>query len=224
MRYDEVLQRPKLPHDVVRVILAIDPGFVDPTIIQVIGRDKQGIYRTYIRYRLTRIDFNEQQKIIHWLTEFYHVDQIALDVGSGGNGSAMMHNLMYADEYKGKGYDKRIIAIQFAQKVLSGYTEDGEELFQEAKAFAATELANTIQQGILRFSEVDNEGLSQMERIAKKKSVNGRDLYFVLSDKGNGADTDDHIFASYICYALAIREEPFLQVQRKLAQPRGIHT
>lgn len=211
-------------------MLAIDPGFVDPTIIQVIGRDKQGIWRTYIRYRLTRIDFNEQQKIIDWIADFYNVQQIAMDIGAGGNGSAMMHNLMYGEEYKGKHYDKRIIGVQFKENVLSGYDEEGEELFQEAKSFAATQLAKIIQEGKLRFSEIDNEGLSQMERVAKKKSMAGRDIYFVLSEKGAsksggvGVDEDDHILASYICFTLASREEVINPHLKKLGKAKGALT
>src|SRR5215216_3673942 len=207
MRYDEVLQRPKLPDDLTKVVIAIDPGFVDPTLIQVLGRDKKGIWRTYIRYRLTRIDFNEQQKIFDWLATFYNANLIAMDIGAGGNGAAMMHNLINGDEYKGKSYEKRIMGIQFKENVLAGYDDEGEELFQDAKGYAANDLAKTIQEGKLVFSEVDNEGLSQMERIAKKKNMSGRDQYFVLSDKGNGVDEDDHIFASYVCFVLGIREE-----------------
>ena len=224
IRYDEILQRPKLPEDITKIVIAIDPGFVDPTLIQVLGRDKKGIWRTYIRYRLTRIDFNEQQKIFDWLATFYNASLIALDVGAGGNGAAMMHNLINGDEYKGKSYDKRIMGIQFKENILAGYDDEGEELFQDAKGFAANDLARTIQEKRLVFSEVDNEGISQMERIAKKKNMSGRDQYFVLSDRGTGVDEDDHIFASYICFVLGIREEPIDVNLKKLGLPKGSMT
>jgi len=223
-RYDEVLTRPSLPHEVTRLVLAIDPGFVDPTLIQLIGCDKKGIWRVYIRYRLTRIDFNEQQKIIDWLATYYQVQQIAMDIGAGGNGAAMMHNLINGDQYKNKNYNTRILGIQFKENILAGYDDDGEELFQEAKSFAATELAKIIQDGRLIFSEIDNEGLSQMERIAKKKSFAGRDSYFVLSDKGNGVDEDDHIFSSFLCFVLGIRNDPLNPNMKKLGKATGSHT
>ncbi len=222
-RYDDVLQRPAIKQHK-RVMFAIDPGFADPTIIQVLGMDDKHVWRTLIRYRLTRIDFNEQQNIIHWLDEYYKPDQIVIDVGAGGNGASIMHNMMYGDTYKGRGYDKKYIGVQFAEKVLSGYDDEGEELFQDAKSFAATELARIIQEGRLVFSEMDFEGISEMERVAKKKTMSGRDQFFVLSDTGNGASEDDHIFASFVCFTLATREEPLNVNLKKLAKPHGKHT
>lgn len=229
--YSDVLQRQAIVHPVERIMFAIDPGFADPTIIQVLGRDNKGIWRTYSRYRLTRIDFNEQQNIIHWLDEFYKPDQIVIDIGAGGNGASIMHNMMYGENYKGRNYDKRFMGVQFKENVIAGYDDEGEELMQEAKSFAATELARIIQEGRLRFSEIDNEGISQMERVAKKKSINGRDTFFVLSDKtgsnrssGPSVDEDDHIFASFICFTLASREEVLNPHTKKLGRARGNHT
>lgn len=229
-RFSDVLERQSLPSGLQRVMFAIDPGFADPTIIQIIGRDDKGTWRTYNRIRLTRIDFNEQQNIIHWLDDFYNPDQIVIDIGAGGNGSSISHNLMYGESYKNRKYDKRIMGVQFKENILSGYDENGEELFQEAKVFAATELARIIQEGKLRFSEIDNEGLSQMERVAKKKSISGRDTFFVISEKGvsgkggAGADEDDHIFASYICFTLAARSDVINPHAKKLGAPKGSHT
>lgn len=228
--FSSILQRPLLPTTgLSRLMFAIDPGFADPTIIQIIGRDDKGIWRTYNRYRLTRVDFNEQQNIIHWLDDFYNPDQIVIDIGAGGNGSSIMHNMMYGDPYKNRNYDKRFIGVQFKENVLSGYNDEGEELFQEAKVFASNELARIIQEGKLRFSEIDNEGLSQMERVAKKKSINGRDTFFVISEKGAsgkggvGADEDDHIFASYICFVLAAKSEVLNPYAKKLGKPKGAY-
>lgn len=224
MPFADVLQRPSLPEGLTRVMFAIDPGFADPTIIQVLGKDKRGVWRTYVRYRLTRIDFNEQQNIIHWLDDYYRPDQISIDIGAGGNGASIMHNMMYGEQYKNRGYDKKFMGIQFKENVLAGYDEDGEELFQDAKGFASTQLARIIQEGKLVFSEIDQEGLSQMERVAKKKSMNGRDTYFVMSETGNGVSEDDHVFASYICFTLATREEPLNVNLKKLGKAKGSMT
>lgn len=221
MPFREVLQRPFLPQEYTRCMFAIDPGFADPTIIQILVQDKRGIWRTYVRYRLTRIDFNEQQNIIHWLDEQYKPDQIVIDIGAGGNGASIMHNMMYGEAYRNRAYDKRFIGVQFKENVIAGYNENGEELYQEAKSFAATELARMIQDGRIVFSELDHEGISQMERVAKKKSMNGRDSYFVLSDTGNGVSEDDHIFASFICAVLAVREHPLNTHIKKLGKAQG---
>lgn len=224
LHYYEVLQRPRLPDNLSAVVMSIDTGFVDPTIIHIIGRDNKRIWRTYIRYRLTRIDFNEQQKIIDWLASYYNVAVIAIDIGAGGGGAGIMHNLINGAEYKGKSYEQRIIGLQFAENIIAGYDDLGEELKQDAKGYAANELAKTIQEGGLVFSELDSEGLSQMERVAKQKTTSGKDRYFVLNDKGAGADDDDHIFASYICFILGIRQDPEYTAIKKLGRASGAYT
>jgi hypothetical protein len=220
-KFSDIFTRNPLPSTLVKVVFAIDTGFTDPTVINIIGMDTKSKWRTYARYRLTRIDFNEQQNIIHWLAQFYKPSQLAIDISAGGNGGAMMHNLMYGDQYKGHGYDKRCYGILFKENIIAGYDDDGEELIQESKSYAATELARIIQEGRLIFSEVDNEGISQMERIAKKKSMTGRDIYFVMSDKGSGVDDDDHVFAAYICFILGIRETINNPYIKKLGKARG---
>lgn len=136
----------------------------------------------------------------------------------------MMHNLMYRDEYKSKRYEKRIMGIQFKENVIAGYDSEGEELVQDAKGYAATQLAKIIQEGRLILSELDSEGLSQLERVAKQKGTSGKDRYFVLSDKGNGQDEDDHVFASFICFVLAIKDIVLNPSSKKLGRPTGKHT
>jgi hypothetical protein len=222
-RYDEILDRPMIPKELEMVMLSIDPGFVDPTIIQVLGRDRKGIWRTYVRYRLLRIDFNEQQDIIDWIATYYGASKIAIDIGAGGNGASMMHNLMYSEQYKSRKYEQRMFGVQFSENVIAGYDDEGEELKQDSKGYASNELAKIIQEGRLKFSELDHEGLSQLERVAKIKGTSGRDRYFVLSDKGAGADEDDHIFAAYICYVLAIRDDVVNPTVKRLGSPKVLY-
>lgn len=224
IRFDEVLRRPKLPEDMEYSVLAIDPGFVDPTIMQIIGKNKKGEWFTYLRYKLQRIDFNEQEIIIDWLASYYNINLIALDIGAGGNGAAMMHNLVHRDEYKAKDYVRRITGIQFAEKIVAGFNDLGEELVQEAKIYAGNELAKIIQEGKLIFSEIDQEGISQMERVAKQKGLGGKDRFFIINEKGAGADDDDHIFASYICFVLAIKDKILFEVRTKLSKPKLSYT
>lgn len=222
IRFEDQLQRPAIKDADVTVI-AIDPGFVDSAIIQVFSRDKFGVWRTNVRYRLKRIDFNEQQNIIHWIAQYYNSGIIAIDIGAGGNGSSIMHNLMYGEPYKGHKYDKRLVGLQFKENVLSGYDENGEELFQEAKSYATQELARIIQEQRLIFSELDHEGMGELERVVKMKSTAGRDRYFVINEKGAGASEEDHIYASYVVWALAIRQDVPNPMQRTLARSQGSH-
>jgi hypothetical protein len=158
------------------------------------------------------------------LAQFYNSPTIAIDIGAGGNGSAIMHNLMFNETYRGHKYDKRMVGVQFSEKLLSGYDDEGEELFQDAKGYASNELAQIIQDGRLVFSELDHEGMGELERVAKQKSTSGRDRYFVLSDRGAGADEEDHIFACYIVWTIATKQDVPNPTLRKLAKPRGLTT
>lgn len=217
--YKDMLELPALPKDLDVLILAMDTGFVDSSIYQLIGRDKLGVWRTYVRYRLNRIDFLEQEQVIDWIASYYQVDKLAIDIGAGGGGAGIMHHLLNEERYKSKKYNQRIIPVQFKENIVAGLTDEGDEVTQEAKSYAAEELAKIIQEGTLVFSELDNEGLSQMERVAKQKGMGGRDRYFVLSATGAGADNDDHIFASFICFVLAVREPIIKNEIKKLGKP-----
>lgn len=228
IKFDDHLQRPNIPN-CDRVILAIDPGFTDPCVIQVIGQ-RDGIWRTYIRYTLTRIETPIQEKVIDWLSVFYKVNNIAIDIGAGGQGASIVSHMTHDEEYKHKKYAQRFIPILFNEKLVAGYDEEGEELFQDTKSFAANELAKIVEEGRLVFSEIDQEGISQIERVAKKKGFNGRDSFYILSNKtgnsqtGSGADENDHIFASYICFVIAIREAIANPTIKSLARARGTHS
>jgi hypothetical protein len=223
IHYTDQLVRPVLPvHS--DIVLAVDPAFSDYCIMQILCKDKHGFWRTYVRYRLQRIDFVEQEKIIDWIATHYHINKVIIDLGAGGNGAAIVHGLMHRDDYKGKQYDKRVIGVQFSEQIVVGYDDQNNELTQDAKSYAAEELAKLIHEGVLVFSEIDQEGISQMERITKKKLLNGKNQYFILTDNGRSKSDDDHIFASYICFVLGIRSAPQIDIKRKLGKPSGVMT
>lgn len=219
IKFQDHLERPRISND--HIFMAIDPGFVDPTIIHIMGRDNKGTWRTYIRYRLTRIDFTEQELIIDWLASFYNPYCIALDIGAGGQGPSILHHLMYDDRFRGKKYDKRCIGVNFSENVIAGYDLEGEELMQDSKSYAANELSTIVQESRLIFSELDHEGMNELERVAKQKSLTGKDRYFVLSEKGTTADENDHIFAAYLVWVLGIRQEVLDPTVKKLGAPVG---
>lgn len=141
------------------------------------------------------------------------------------NGAGIMHNLIYRDEYASKKYNNRMVGIQMKQHVATGYDENENEINQESKAVAAEELVKRIQAGLIRISEVDFETLSQLERVAKQKRSDGKDTYFIMSEKGTAKSNDDHIFASFICFAFIVRDEVFLPTMLKpLGKARGQYT
>ena len=112
------------------------------------------------------------------------------------------------------------------EKIVVGLRESGEEVADDAKSHGTKVLVTEVQSSRLVFSDVDHEGISQLERISKQKLSTGKDRYFVLSDRGSGADSNDHIYASYICFGIAIDRglvKP-AQATRKLPTVSGVYT
>lgn len=192
----------------------IDTGFVDPTIISIFGLKNNKWYHL-CRYKLQRIQYPEQEKIIHWLHEHFQFTKIGIDIGSGGSGATIIQSFIIRKEYQGYRYDKVLQGIQFSENQLVGYNEKGEEVYQDTKSVGADELVKQIQSQNIIYNSIDNEGINQLERIAKQKGLSGKDRYFVASEKGAGSDKNDHIFSSYICFAILIRDLSFLQSRKR---------
>lgn len=206
----------------VNVIMSIDTGYADPTVIHIIAQDKHGQWRTFVRYRLTRIPFPEQADIIDWLDNFYNCNMICVDLGAGGGGIGVTQDLQSSRFSKSKRYDKRIYGVRFADYIDNGETSGGMPLKTQAKSFAGQELARLITEGQLIFSELDMEGISQMERVAYQRRSDGTNQYFVLSEKGSGKSSDDHIFASYVVFMLTLLTALLQQPKKKLMNSRWV--
>jgi len=204
--YKDRLNTPKLDEKYIeRIVLAIDTGYTDPTVIQLLGQDKNGVWRTLVRYRLTRIPFPEQANIIDWIATHYHVDHICIDLGAGGSGIAVMQDLMSDRFSNHKAYRKMVSGVRFNDVLVTGQDPKGNDLKMQAKASASQLLARMVEDKSLRFSELDMEGVSQLSRVASHRLASGESRYFVMSDRGAGEAKDDHIFASYIVFMIALQ-------------------
>jgi len=186
------------------LILAIDPGFSDPTIIQLMGFS-ENTWKCFARYRLQRIDYPEQEKIIDYLARSYNVSKITIDIGAGGGGAGIMQSLKSRPEYASFDYSTKIEGIQFNEKVSIASFDNNIEISESFKAWATNEMIKHISSGFLVFSEIDAEGVSQIERVARQKRTSGHMHYYVVSPRGHGESNDDHIYASYLCFIGALR-------------------
>ena len=54
-----------------------------------------------------------------------------------------------------------------------------------------------------------------MERITRQRLTTGADQYFIMSERGTGRALEDHIFASLICFAIAVRDTSSLTRKKK---------
>lgn len=219
--FKEILEKPDIGNYKL-VIAAIDTGFSDPTIIQIIGQTDKGIWRVLVRYKLQRVPFPLQESIIDWLDDTYKFDRVAIDVGAGGGGTQIMQSFIQRTDYLSKNYQNRIMPVQFGERLTIGFTTEGNELTNNTKSLGAQHLIMLLIDGMLELSEVDNEAISELERITRQRLTTGADQYYILNEKGSGKAADDHIFASFICFAVAVREPPSpITNRKKLGRTRG---
>lgn len=122
------------------------------------------------------------------------------------NGASLAQGLQTRDEYKQKQYSRRVIGINFGESVAVGQNDNNQEIKKDVKAVGTEELIRRIEDGLIIFSELDAEGTSELEKIAKQRSINGADKYFIMSDSGKGKSGSDHHFASCIVFAMMIRD------------------
>lgn len=195
------LGTPKLnPKHSELLVFALDTGFADPTVLQVFGYGADKRWRTLIRYRLTRIPFPDQIQIIDWLDSIYNPVKVGIDLGAGGGGINIMQELL-TDRYpKSKKYEKRLTGVRFNDRISIGKNVDGTEMELIVKAYGGQQLAKMVAEQEIIFSELDMEGISQLERVAYERSADGNARYFVISERGQGVSKDDHIFASYVVF------------------------
>lgn len=214
--FRDILKLHKIPCTI--VCAGIDVGYTDPTIINIFGRDISGKWRNYVQYKLHRIDYDEQVEIFDYLMDYYNFTQIGFDIGGPGTGP--YHTLLYNDKYSKK-FKNVIIPVQFGQSIQTGFDSAGRELTQPTKSFAADILIQYLQQHQIILSEINYEAISELERITKKRGLTGNDTYFIISEKGSGADTNDHIFASFICFIMSIQTLSFTKRKKKLGKSTG---
>jgi hypothetical protein len=165
----------------------------------------ENTWKCFARYRLQRVDYPEQEKIIDYLARSYNVSKITIDIGAGGGGAGIMQSLKSRPEYATFDYSAKIEGIQFNEKVSIASFDNNIEISESFKAWATNEMIKHISSGFLVFSEIDAEGVSQIERVARQKRTSGHMHYYVVSPRGHGESNDDHIYASYLCFIGALR-------------------
>lgn len=186
---------------IVQTFLALDTGFIDPTVGHIIAKYDDNTWRVLVRYTLTRVPFPKQAEIIEWLDAFYDFDLICIDYGAGGSGLTLSQ-ILQTDRF-GKKFRDRIHGVYFNQAVEVEEI-DGVKKKYNAKSLGGSELSRMIQDKELKFSEMDFEGISQLERVSYQTSVDGLMKFFVISEDGKGKSKSDHIFASYLVFTITL--------------------
>ena len=201
--YSTLIKTPKLEQKYCSngLVFTIDSGFVQSTVIHVLGCDEKLIWRSLLRVTLTRIHFPDQAEIVHHLAQAYKPSRIIFDYGAGGGGLATAQIL---EQNYGM---KEVGGVFFNRAVQVGTDTSGRPINQAFKEYAAGILVRMILSGELRFSELDIEGVMQLERLATQRRQDGTYRYFVMAENSRGEDGNDHIFASYLVFAGSVALE-----------------
>ena len=198
------------------VVFAMDTGYADPTVIEVMGMDSKNKWRTLARYRLTRIPFPEQALIVDYLFDFWQPSHIGIDLGAGGGGIALMQDLSSSRFDKSKNYEERIYGVRFGDTITAGEDLSGNPLKYAVKSWAGQQLATVVGEHQMILSELDQEGASQLERVSYQRRSDGSMRFFVMSEKGHGEADDDHIFASYVVFVTMLS---FIEIRANMRKP-----
>ena len=216
-----VIERPSLPYQL--IAFGIDCGFVDPTVIVILGKNTDQPWQIAHKVVLKRVDFDTQVKIIDWLATSYKPTLIAIDTSTGGGGLHIVHTLQHNENYDRNYYRSVIHSVQFHGKMGIGYDAQGEEITDYVKSVGAATLVQMVSDGMIVFPEVDQELISEIERITRVVSRGGSSSYFILSEQGHGQSPNDHQFAALICFAVAIKSQATQRIRRRLALPKGLY-
>lgn len=123
------------------------------------------------------------------------------------NGASLLQGLSTRDEYKAKRFADRTLGINFGESLVVGRNDaTGTDIKKDIKSVGTEELVKHIESGTIIFSEIDAEGTSELEKIAKQRGINGVDKYFIMSESGKGKSGQDHHYAACVIFAMMIRE------------------
>ena len=203
---------PMRPAGTEMVCAGIDLGFTDPTALVVLYR-KQFFWRIVCRIELHQITFDKQEAFINALDDLYDFDYIGMDVGSGGQGKALYHNLLNRPEYEKKKFGERIAPVEFGGTVVVGKDEEGRELKERAKQFLATKLVQYINSGNIIFSLRDEDLVSELERVTYTSTPTGQVVYKMVSGEGG-----DHNFSALMTFIMVL----FNKLDNKTTEKRKL--
>lgn len=128
---------PLLPEGTEDVILGIDGGYVEPTVILPFFKHN-GKWRLRIKILLLdRMISDNQAELVDYMATFYKAD-IGIDCTSAeGRDIATKLCNPKNEEYAGKQYDKRVYFIDFREAIVIGYKrvkgDDGRPKLEEIK-------------------------------------------------------------------------------------------
>jgi hypothetical protein len=217
--YTKIQAFPMVP-DNYGVVLGIDLGYTEPTAIIILYLDSKDRLKFHGRIKLTKVDYNLQEKIIDLIDSKYKPGLLGVDKGNAGLG--LIQNLQNDVEYIHKNYTKRLYPVDFSAWVPIGVDADGEENKVKAKPFFVSVLQEKTNNHQIVYSSTDLDLVTELERMTYTKSADGNISYKTLTEKG-GKRGDDHFTSALICGVGAYHmTTEFVQIEPKVKLLRAL--
>ncbi len=188
-----------LPKRTGQIAAGIDLGYTDPTIISLFEYTNDA-WIHFARISLQHIEYPRQVKLIDRLDSLYNFTFLAIDEGHAGIAVAQVFN---SEEYKHKEYPTRLIPTNFASSSSVGIDLDGEDVRINIKQLAVEKLKWLFATKKLLIATRDDRLISELERVESSRTINGK-LIFRVRSYGGLTSSEDHQFASMLCFAYGI--------------------
>lgn len=189
-----------LPENDLEVILAIDPGYSQPTVILPFYYFKGKWCLDSVIKLIDRMIPDDQAEIIDYIASYYRASFIPMDCSSAeGKAPASSLSNPKRDEFSGKNYDKRIIWVEFQKSEIVGYKQSQEgdedspliEIKEKLKAFTTNELRTKFANKFFRLA-YDESIPEEFNSESQKRRSNG-----IFID----TPADVHIPEAFRCFA-----------------------
>jgi len=177
-----------------------DLGYTsDPTEIVVFREDDFGgrqVMTLMLRVHMEHVAYPHIAQVIGLLERYYTPTGIGVD--NGGNGLAVVQELLTLDKYKEQGLDGRLHGLDFGGMTTVS-VKDGKETRKRTKEHMTSLISRALQKSRIVFPEADVDIADQFTTQTYTLS-NGKVIY----SKGN-----DHIIDAVRC-AVLVREQETL--------------
>lgn len=174
-----------------------DTGYTqDPTELVVFREQDDGLLCVF-RLHMEHVQYPNIAQAIALLDKFYCFTGIGID--NGGNGTAIVHELLTLDKYRAQDFGDRVTGFDFGGVTTMEMRD--REIRKRTKELMTSLIGGLLQRGQIKFSSEDHEAFDQFSSQTYTLQ-NG----YVVYSKGN-----DHIVDAVRCAVL----------KRELAQSGG---
>lgn len=203
---------PGLTKDSFSPFIGVDLGYTDPTAILILYQDKDYNIKFHSSIVLKRVNYVIQEKIIEYLYNKFKPYVIAID--EGNIGKAITQRLITEEQYKKIGLNTVIFPVAFNGNIMVARSADNTEVYEKVKPFSIKILQEYTDLHKVIYSSTFPEIISELERMAYTKNINGEIIYKTLGLKG-GEKANDHLTSALLCAIVAHYAKNELVFQEK---------